>query len=50
MWKRLFPPMLQPRNEAERRARYWEMFRDVLIVIGLIALYVMQPHLPKGGA
>ena len=50
MWKRLFPPMPQPRNEVERRARHWEMFRDVLLVIGLIVLYFMQPHLPMGGA
>lgn len=50
MWNRLFPPMPQPRNEAERRARYWELARNVLIVVGLIVLYFMQPHLPTGGA
>ena len=46
MWNRLFPPMPQPRNEAERRARYWELARNVLMVVGLIVLYFMQPHLP----
>jgi hypothetical protein len=39
-----------PRSEAERRARYWELARNVLIVVGLIVLYFMQPHLPRGGA
>lgn len=48
MWKYLFPPMPQPRNEAERRARYWVLARDVLLLVGLIILYVMQPVI--GGA
>lgn len=50
MWNRLFPPIPQPRNEAELSARNWDRLRDVLLLIGLIVLYFMQPHLPMGGA